>query len=174
VNRHKRQELIRRVLVEGPVASQDALRERLAALGVGTTQATLSRDIRAMGIVKGPTGYRLPGPTPEARRGGAVEVREREPGQSAVAAYSVEIATGGALVVIHTAPGHAQVVALELDRLREPPIVGTVAGDDTVFVATPSEPDADLVCERLRRESGLPGGERTGAGRSHADASGAG
>lgn len=155
MNLHKRRELIRRVLLKGPVTNQEILKGRLAELGVDATQATISRDIRAMGILKGPGGYRLPGVTPEGPRPLPDTHRERPAGTTAVASYAVEIAVAGSLVVIHTAPGHAQVVALELDRRREPPVVGTVGGDDTVFIATPSPADADLLCDRLRSSSGL-------------------
>lgn len=157
MNQHKRQELIRRILLDGPLASQEELRKRLASLGVEATQATISRDIRAMGILKGPTGYRLPGdvveegsvrprPCPRGSRGGSL----RE--------HSVDVATAGTLVVVSTAPGYAPLVALEIDTMDEDRIVGTVAGNDTVFVATVSVSDGEAVCERLREATGLRDG----------------
>lgn len=132
--------------------SQERLRERLAQFGVASTQATLSRDIRAIGVFKGPDGYHLPGVTPEPENRVHATFGA---GDGAVGAYAIDVVPAGTLVIVHTAPGHAQVVALELDRYREPPVIGTVGGDDTVFVATPSVEKALEVAEILRKKAGL-------------------
>jgi len=126
--RHAR---IRELLAARRVVNQDELAHLLSADGIPATQATLSRDLRELGVLKGPGGYTLPGTAP-TRETHAKEL------QRAVREHLVGAGQAGNLVVLRTAPGHAPALALEIDRARPDGAVGTVAGDDTVFVATPS------------------------------------
>lgn len=157
-SRPQRHALITEVLAEGPVPSQDALLARLLGLGVRTTQATLSRDLRELGVVKGPEGYLLPGAPsgPAARRRvrglAATGSLERVVGQ-----YVVSVKTGVGLVVLKTGPGHAQVVALELDRVPPAGVIGTVGGDDTVFVAVSDAERVETLASEMRAMAGLIG-----------------
>jgi transcriptional regulator of arginine metabolism len=123
---------------------------------VEVTQGTLSRDLRNLGVIKGPQGYTLPGepgispPPPAAPHESAL--------QATVRLNTVSVETAGNLVVLRTGPGHAQLVALTLDADRGKSIdglVGTVAGDDTIFIAVRSVRLADAAASRLREWSGL-------------------
>lgn len=153
--RVKRQAVIAGLLAGGPVATQDALLAALAEAGVRTTQATLSRDLREMGVVKGAAGYVLPdagsprgwSPVPGVASTGALE--------RVLKAYLVSVAAGVGQVVCKTAPGHAQVVALELDRTPPAGVLGTVGGDDTVFVAVDSTDRVRTLHDELLGMAGL-------------------
>ena len=134
-------------LVDGEViSSQEQLRERLRARGIETTQATLSRDIRDLGLVKRAVdgAYRRPqlGETrpvadPDAVLRHAVEeyLRTRETVQQ--------------LVVLKTDTGQAQPLAVAIDRVRLGEIVGTIAGDDTILVICRSPADAITLEKKL-------------------------
>lgn len=105
----------------------------LARASIDSTQATLSRDLRELGVLKGPDGYELP-------RGGATEAREQTSNElrKALHAFGRTVKRAGNLVVIRTGPGQAAPLALEIDRANVRDVIGTVAGDDTIFVATAS------------------------------------
>ena len=145
-DRARRRSLIESVLSRGPVASQEKLGRLLEDRSVRTTQTTLSRDLREMGVVKGPDGYVLPGSKT------APETRQRE---RTLATWVTSLRVGGTIVVLTTGPGHAQIVALEIDRAPPDGVLGTVAGDDTIFVATKSERAAKAVLAKLKEEAGL-------------------
>ncbi|MEM1331436.1 MAG: arginine repressor [Planctomycetota bacterium] len=144
--RARRQQRIASLIGERRIASQAELLDALAEDGIAATQATLSRDLRDLGVVKGPGGYALLGRAHEALEvagpdaGGVstadVASAELTPRvESVVATYALSAATAGNLVVVKTGPGLAQLVALEFDRQPPHGVVGTIAGDDTVFVA---------------------------------------
>ena len=145
-DRVRRRSLIASVLSGGAVASQEKLAGLLADRGVKTTQTTLSRDLREMGVVKGPDGYVRPESrtTPETREMGRT-----------LRAYVTGVTSGGTLVILTTGPGHAQIVALEIDRAPPEGALGTVAGDDTIFVAAKSERAAKRLAAKLRKEAEL-------------------
>ncbi|CAG0982505.1 Arginine repressor [Phycisphaerales bacterium] len=126
--RHSR---IRELIASRRVHSQEELGALLASEGLHATQGTLSRDLRELGVLKGPEGYSLPGQTP---------VREQAPREleRAIRERLVSARQAGNLVILRTAPGHASALAVEVDRAQPEGAVGTVAGDDTVFVAAPS------------------------------------
>jgi transcriptional regulator of arginine metabolism len=136
-----RQKLIQRLLSEHPIDSQHELRDRLAQLGIEVTQATLSRDLRAMGIVKAPGGWVLP---EVVSSGSGPDTFE-----AAVRNHLLWAKTAASLVVVRTQPGHADALAIEFDRCPQEEMVGTIAGDDTIFIATPSEEAARSLAERL-------------------------
>ncbi|MFT5424291.1 MAG: transcriptional regulator of arginine metabolism [Phycisphaerales bacterium] len=139
----------------GPVPSQDDLAAVLADAGEATTQATISRDLKAIGALKGPMGYTLP----------SMSFRASLPatpynGNSQGTVFSTHIhrvARADSMVVLHTAPGHAQVVAAEIDKSPPPEAVGTIAGDDTIFIATQSVQAAGQLAERILESAGLQG-----------------
>lgn len=161
---HRIAELLRRERI----ASQDALRERLVRDGIAVTQATLSRDLHELGVVKGPAGYILPQGAAPAGQGGAVRSAAQAGNLGAALSASVSrIDHAGTLVVLHTGPGRAPLVALEIDRAPPGGVVGTVAGDDTVFIAVRSGADAARLARDLRRAAGLgPALPRSGNGAS--------
>jgi transcriptional regulator of arginine metabolism len=146
MTRAVRQEAIRRIIAERAVQNQQAVQAALSKLGIAATQGTISRDLRAIGAVKGPGGYLV-------NDGGSGVPAAQPEAVLAQHVMSVERAVG--LVVLKTRPGSAQVVALELDRHPPAAVVGTVAGDDTVLVACASAPAVKSVANRLRGLAGL-------------------
>jgi transcriptional regulator of arginine metabolism len=121
----ERQHAIRQILETGPARTQRSLVDALNAQGFGATQSSVSRDLRELGAVKTANGYELPG------------IKEGDDEVARVSALLREKQTAGPnLLVIKTAIGAAQRVALALDRSGWPEMVGNVGGDDTVLVAT--------------------------------------
>jgi transcriptional regulator of arginine metabolism len=121
-----RREAIRQILHSGPAGTQQSLLDELTAQGFAATQSSVSRDLREIGAIKTGRGYELPeGKASSNDEVGKVSdlLRELQP-------------AGPNLLVIKTAIGAAQRVALALDRCDWPEIVGNVGGDDTVFTAT--------------------------------------
>lgn len=150
----KRQELIRRLLADGVAMRQEDLVAALSSRGEAVTQATVSRDLREMGVVKSAEGYRLASkPVSEAYAEGSELAR-------AAREYVLEVEPAGTLAVVRTGAGQASALALRLDRSGWRDIVGTVAGDDTVFVATRSAADAKRIAELLGRMSRGRSGEK--------------
>ena len=145
----RRQEVIRRVIAGSQVASQEALVSELLARGEDVTQATVSRDLREIGVLKGPEGYRLPSSGSAANAvGPAGEMSELA---RAVRDFMLEAEVAATLVVLRTGAGQASALALRIDRAGWRDIVGTVAGDDTVFVAARSAVEARRVVEVFER-----------------------
>ncbi len=139
----RRHLVVRRLLQRGGVASQDELQRLLHDHGIEVTQATLSRDLRELGVLKGPGGYVLPDSgTPSPVEAGAATLVLRS--------YLRDAIPAGTLVVAKTGPGQAPALALELDRGTWPAIVGTIAGDDTVFIATESNATARALASTLK------------------------
>ena len=124
----QRRAAIRRRLLEQPATTQASLVAALESLGHVATQSSVSRDLREIGAIKTAQGYELPGAD--------------DAGDDQVAAVADLLRgttpAGSNLLVIRTGIGAAQRVALALDRSGWPGIVGTIAGDDTIFVATES------------------------------------
>lgn len=133
MSRTLRLHTLREILGRRPVSTQDELVDSLADAGLEVTQATVSRDLSAIGAVRGPDGYRLPD-----QIGMSQANRHPESVAPAMRAHAISVARADALVVVRTAPGHANVLAAELDAARPEHMVGCIAGDDTVFIATPS------------------------------------
>lgn len=119
-----RRALIRTPLRERQVRTQAELARQLQALGHLVTQSSVSRDLREMQVIKDPEGYHLPDQAPVT------------PSPDAYAFIRNIAAAGANLLVIKTATGAAQRVAFELDRSGWPDIIGTISGDDTIFIAT--------------------------------------
>jgi transcriptional regulator of arginine metabolism len=141
-----RQNLILELVDGEVVTSQEQLRERLRARGVEATQATLSRDIRDLGLVKRAVdgAYRRP------------QVADTKPvaDQDAILRHAVEEylrtrETVQQLVVLRTDTGQAQPLAVAIDRVRLGEIVGTIAGDDTILVICRSAADAITLEKKL-------------------------
>lgn len=133
---------IAKLLRENRIERQSQLVELLRAAGYPATQSSVSRDLKDMGAVKLKNGYSLP----EAHGGGNGESLLQ------VAEFVRDIRTAGAnLLVIRTAIGAAQRVAVTLDRINWPEIVGTLSGDDTIFIATASAAQQRRLRSRLRQ-----------------------
>lgn len=158
MGRTQRQHLVAKLLASHRVTSQEQLVELLAAEGVSSTQATVSRDLVDLGAIKirtgdGESAYAIP-ENPREQRAPDEHLRR------VFGDWVVEVAATGDLVVLRTPPGSAHVVGSALDRADLPEVAGTVAGDDTLFVVVqdpdqpPSGPAAALA-ERLRDLAGL-------------------
>ncbi|HKB29174.1 MAG TPA: arginine repressor [Candidatus Limnocylindrales bacterium] len=123
-----------RDLVEGrPIRTQQELAAALRERGFRTTQATISRDVRELGLAKGARGatpaYVLPARLVEAEVSGEDRLRRL------LGDLPIEIREAGLLLVVRTLPGSAHAIAAALDRARWPDVEGSIAGDDTVFIA---------------------------------------
>ena len=131
-----------RILRAGHAATQQEIVAALRNAGHDVTQATVSRDLQEVGAVKVRVGrtleYRLPD---EVVRTTGSELMERNLRRT-LQDFALEIRAAASIVVVVTAPGHASAVARAIDLAGLEPVVGTVAGDDTIFVATPSDGSA--------------------------------
>lgn len=143
-----RRRALTKMLREGAGASQDELVAKLASAGFETTQATVSRDLDAIGAVKGRTdgrtGYLLPDQLSELdARGAELDAILNQWLLSAEAA--------GNLIVLRARPGSAHVIGAALDSAALPEIIGTIAGDDTLFIAVRDGADPARLAARLSR-----------------------
>ncbi len=123
------------ILRNGAVVTQEGLRRKLARRGIHVTQATVSRDIEELGLLKTREGYR----PPEANHP-PVPLQPTLP--IILKEFLRDARQASNLVVLKTHPGNAHSVAVALDAEQWPEVVGTVAGDDTIFVATPDAREA--------------------------------
>jgi transcriptional regulator of arginine metabolism len=121
-----RQSAILDLIDRDAISSQDVLRRRLRARGIDATQATLSRDIKELGLVKRAAdgAYRRAEPSAPPSDG----LRR------AVVTYLRTVARVGQLLIVKTDAGQAQPLAVAIDRASAPEVVGTIAGDDTILV----------------------------------------
>lgn len=138
----ERQKAIRQLLDTGPAGTQRSLVDALIARGFDATQSSVSRDLKELGAIKTATGYELPGGP------------ENDNDVASVAGLLRGIETAGPnLLVIKTAIGAAQRVALALDRSSWPEMVGNVGGDDTILVATKSAAGQRNLLKKIERAS---------------------
>jgi transcriptional regulator of arginine metabolism len=147
---HKRfrQGQILKVLAGPPVASQDELRRQLVHLGVRVTQATLSRDLRELRLVKTAEGYR-PLSAAAAEETSSVPALAR-----ALKEFLLDVRPAQNMLVLKTPPGGAQPIAAALDGERWKEVAGTLAGDDTVLIITPSRTARAAVQKRIEEMLG--------------------
>jgi transcriptional regulator of arginine metabolism len=125
-----RQGAILRLVQDHPVSTQEELAEALRQQGLDAVQATISRDIAQLGLVKvrdqaGRLVYALPG---------AADLDRLSELTSALRRWAMSLDASGNLLVIHTPPGHANALAQAIDQARLPDVLGTIAGDDTITV----------------------------------------
>ena len=146
----QRQAAILALVDREPFRNQETLQRRLKALGFKATQATLSRDIKELGLVK-------------RAADGAYQRAQQEPAnpeaaanalQRLVAEYVTRIDHVEYLLILRTGAGQAQPVALALDRAGLPEVAGTIAGDDTVLVVVRTPRDAATLVRRFERAAG--------------------
>ena len=147
----RKQRLMRvlEIISTRPVRTQDELVEALAGEGHRVTQSSVSRDIARLGLVKVDGVYHRP-PPDELRAIDPDELRIRE-------GLLTVVSAGDVLVVVRTPPGEANRVGVAIDRLAWPEVVGTLAGDDTIFVASKDRPGQRQVMERLRELAAFTG-----------------
>lgn len=142
----RRQSAILDVVEHEAVRSQEQLRQRLAVRGFVVTQATLSRDIKELGLLKRSSdGAYQPAGAEAAPAQTAVDALGR-----ALAEYLVNVEPVQQLVVLKTGAGQAQLLGLAIDRARLDEVVGTLAGDDTILIIAREPRGAQSVAKRLR------------------------
>jgi len=135
-----RREALKRIIRDGVVGRQAELVRLLKRAGYPVTQSSVSRDLRDLGVAKLGDRYVLPedAATPVA-------------GLATVAAFVQDaVPAGPHLTVVRTTIGSAQSVALAIDRARWPEVVGTISGDDTIFIATATERAQRALLDHLR------------------------
>jgi transcriptional regulator of arginine metabolism len=142
-----RQRAIRDLVEQRPIRTQQELAVALRERGFRATQATVSRDVKELGLGKasrdGRQAYVLPARLRDAEATGEERLRHL------LSDLPVEIRVAGLIVVIRTLPGSAHAIAAALDRARWPEVVGSIGGDDTVFVATADRAALTRVRDRL-------------------------
>lgn len=139
--RRKRRAAILEIIAAQPVARQTQLVELLQERGIDATQSSVSRDLKTLGIVKLDDAYAVPDNAPATNDHELTLLGE----------FVRHIDTAGAnLTVVQTAVGAAQRVAVYLDRTGWPEIVGTLSGDDSIFVATRNAAEQRRLVARLR------------------------
>jgi transcriptional regulator of arginine metabolism len=142
LSRHNR---ITELISNEPIYTQEELRRRLTQSGIHVNQATLSRDLRELGLVKTVNGYALPGeeggpPLPSL--------------DHLLTEFVIDVREADNLLVLKTTPGSAQPVAAALDSSEWPEIVGTLAGDDTILIVTKTKQICRKVANRIRETIG--------------------
>lgn len=151
MSKRKRERAILEIVSAEAIHTQSELVEALARLGIEVTQATVSRDIKRLGLVKVPTaegGYQYA--PPEAVDGAGDGTAARENLRAAFREFVTGLDLAQGMVVIRTHSGCANAVAVAIDEGDVPGVVATLAGDDTIFVLPRSEAAARKVLAALR------------------------
>lgn len=146
----RRQSIILEAIQREPVRSQEQLRQRVRAAGFDVTQATLSRDIRELGLVKGGAdgAYQTPGPAaPNGHTARSLLHR-------ALGEYLTRVDRVQQMVILRTGPGQAPLLGVAIDRARLPEVVGTIAGDDTILVIAHDAARARQLVKQLEAPRG--------------------
>jgi transcriptional regulator of arginine metabolism len=142
MNKAYRQGQILKLVRARHLHTQEGLADALRAQGVAATQVTLSRDIREIGLVKTPEGYsQTPNPAAPFVPGFDSVARE----------FLLDVRLAQNLLVLRTPPGHANALASALDHAEMPEVAGTIAGDDTVLVVTPTSKAARSLRSKFLR-----------------------
>jgi transcriptional regulator of arginine metabolism len=142
----RRRTEILRLVRGGGVRSQAGLRSLLVGRGFAVAQPTLSRDLRELGLARTPAGYAAPAePGAWAKPASRADALDRILGQMVLA-----VQAAGTLVIVKTPAAGAHPVARAIDEAALDGVAGTIAGDDTIFVATPDAASARRVERRLR------------------------
>jgi transcriptional regulator of arginine metabolism len=145
ITRKARQAIILETIGKHVIRSQEELSSFISKEGVETTQSTLSRDIRELGLVKARGRYQAPG---EIQAGPSADNLHR-----AFKQFVIRTGFSGNIVMIKTSPGNAHSIGAVLDAAQWPEVLGTVAGDDTVFVLLCNGQSGRKVLGRIREFS---------------------
>jgi transcriptional regulator of arginine metabolism len=133
---------ILRLVEGGRIASQEDLRRRLARQKLRVTQATLSRDLQELKLIKTHEGYKQTAALPE-------EAAHLLPLTRALGEFLLDIRPAENLLVLKTPPSGAQPLAAAVDGAKFPEIAGTIAGDDTVLIITPTKKSRDSLQKKI-------------------------
>lgn len=130
--KRERQKKILNLIRAKPIGTQEALRAQLERAGVTATQSSVSRDLEELGVVKHHGRYALPHANGDSTRG----------------LISLDVA-GDVLIIAKCLPGRASAVAVEIDDATIPEIVGTLAGEDTIFIAVRGQKAQRVAMKRI-------------------------
>jgi transcriptional regulator of arginine metabolism len=146
--RAQRERQIGEIIAQHPIRTQEELAAALRRRGYAVTQATVSRDVKRLGLLKAPAGQgRVRYVAPE--QPSPVDVLRRL--RYAAVEYVLAVDAGEDVIVIHTVTGCANAVAGAIDEMRWPDVVGTVAGDNTILVVPRRRGARDRLLRRLRQ-----------------------
>ncbi len=148
--KNARQTKILELIEKYEISTQEALIQKLAECGVESTQTTISRDIRQLRLIKGPTGrgtYKYV--SPDVRQG-----NDAVGHNSALIDSVISIDSAQNIVVVKTLSGMANAIAVCIDSLKIAEIVGSVAGDDTILIVVRDNGKAELVKGELKKAFG--------------------
>jgi transcriptional regulator of arginine metabolism len=143
MSKRTRQNTLLELVQNQPYRNQEELRRALVRRGFDVTQATLSRDIHELGLVKTGDGYAVQ----EGDQGGEPAL---PPAIRLIREFVLEVREAQNLLVVKTAPGSAQPVAAALDAEGWLEVVGTVAGDDTLLIISQNRKNAQKMAGRIR------------------------
>src|SRR5213083_2684677 len=140
---------ILRLISDRQIANQEELRRRLAAQKMRVTQATLSRDLQELRLVKTQEGYKQASALPE-------EPTPLPPLARALAEFLLDIRPAENLLVLKTPPSGAQPLAAAVDAAKFAEVAGTIAGDDTVLIITPNKRQRESLQQKIESFVGRP------------------
>ena len=140
MNKSYRQGQILKLIRAQRLRTQEELAQALRGMGIAATQVTLSRDLRELGLVKTAEGY---------AEGAAESMPQAPEVETLVGEFVYDIRIAQNLLVLRTPPGHANTVAVALDKADWPDVTGTIAGDDTILVIAPDAQIAEQLRERF-------------------------
>jgi len=142
MSKKNRQSKIKEIIIGGKISSQDDLLKKLKDIGFDTTQATLSRDLHEIGIVRVPDGE------------GFKYVFHEEDNSSAIKQIIgmeiINVTHNESAIVVRTMAGRAQGVGIYLDKLKDNHIIGTVAGDDAIIIIPDSHANIAMIVEMIK------------------------
>jgi transcriptional regulator of arginine metabolism len=150
VNRAARERTIREIVAEQPIGTQEDLARALARRGVRVTQATVSRDVKRLGLVKladARGAYRYAAANGAATANPSTQENLR----NAFREFVTAIENGEAFFLVKTLPGRANAVGIAIDEARRPELAGTIAGDDTILVLVRRARDREKARRALKR-----------------------
>lgn len=162
MSRRERERTILRIVRERTIRTQAELVDALAERGIRVAQATVSRDVRRLGLARvpapdGPARYAVPEALAEATaRGGEGSLEE------VLREFVTALEAARGILVVRTPSGFANAVAVAIDEAGPAGVVGTVAGDDTIFVLTRTDADLERLVEEWRRAAGIPPAAKSG------------
>ena len=149
VAKAQRHRQIIKLIESGRISSQFDLAQQLSRVGIDTTQTTLSRDLTEIGVVKSAAGYQVLSAM-LASGSETLPVDRISSLTATVRRLLLEVAIGGTQAVVHTPPGQASALAVEIDRAKLLGVIGTIAGDDCIFIACTTNGSAKSVARRLQ------------------------
>lgn len=142
MTKKNRQSRIKEIILAGKVISQEDLLHKLMDIGFETTQATLSRDLHEIGIVRVPDGEGFKYVFHEEDNSRAIK--------QIIGMEIIKVTHNESTVVVRTMPGRAQGVGIYLDKLKDNHILGTVAGDDSIVIIPDTHENVETIVEMIR------------------------